>query len=57
MICGAGITGWKPRRPIVFPENAWHEILPPEQIQCTDAIARDWELVLRQQNLLWPSHA
>lgn len=34
---------------IVFPENAWNEILPPEQLRCTAAIARDWELALRQQ--------
>jgi hypothetical protein len=34
---------------IVFPENAWNEIIPAEKLLCSDIIARDWEMVLRQQ--------
>ena len=34
---------------VVFPENAWNEILPAETLRCADSIARAWELTLRQQ--------
>ena len=44
----------KPTRPLVVcsPENAWNEILPPEVIECEDAMARGWETQLRQQ-IFW----
>ena len=37
-------------RPVIYcsPENAWTEILPAEQLRCTDPMARDWERRLRQ---------
>src|ERR1035437_8672716 len=37
-------------RPVIYcsPENAWNEIFPPEGLQCEHAVARDWELRLRQ---------
>jgi hypothetical protein len=40
----------EPTRPVIYcsPENAWTEIFPPDQLQCTQVVARDWELRLRQ---------
>ncbi len=42
------------RRPVVFcdPENGWNEIIAEEQLQCTGALARRWEIVLRKE-LFW----
>lgn len=41
----------EPARPliVVFQRNAWSEILPPDTLKCTDSIAREWELRLRQE--------
>jgi hypothetical protein len=38
-------------RPMVFcdPENGWHEIVTPDQMRCTHALARDWEYRLRKE--------
>ena len=32
-------------RPLIFcdPENGWQEIITPDQIRCTHALARRWE--------------
>ncbi len=39
----------QPGRPMVFcdPENGWHEIFPPDSLQCTSELARHWEFELR----------
>ncbi len=39
----------QPGRPLVFcdPENGWHEIFPPESLQCNSELARQWEFELR----------
>ena len=38
-------------RPPIFcdPENGWQEIITPDQIQCTHALARRWEQRLRKE--------
>ena len=35
-------------RPMVFcdPENGWKEIIPPDQIECENQLARQWEMHL-----------
>jgi hypothetical protein len=41
----------KPTRPLLLcdPENGWNEIIPDEDIQCSNSIARHWEGFLRKQ--------
>jgi hypothetical protein len=44
----------KGERPMIFcdPENGWHEIIPESTLECTNDIARYWELSLKKQ-LFW----
>lgn len=44
----------EPVRPLIFcdPENSWHEIIPPEVLQCTGELARQWEFRLRKE-IFW----
>ncbi len=44
----------QPTRPLVFcdPENGWHEIITPDDLECTGELARDWEFRLRQE-IFW----
>lgn len=44
----------QPTRPPVFcdPENGWNEIIPEDQIECENDIARHWEATLRKE-LFW----
>lgn len=46
----------EPTRPVIFcdPENGWHEIIRPEDLQCRDAFARSWEWTLRRE-IFWGS--
>ena len=41
-------------RPLLLcdPENGWNEIITDDQVQCTNSIARHWEVHLRKQ-LFW----
>ena len=41
-------------RPLVFidPENGWNEIITQDQIECTNPLARVWEMHLRKE-LFW----
>jgi hypothetical protein len=41
-------------RPMVFcdPENGWKEIIPPDQIECENQLARQWEMHLRKE-IFW----
>lgn len=43
-------------RPVVFcdPENGWNEIITAEQIECTNVLARQWEMQLRKE-VFWGS--
>jgi hypothetical protein len=43
-------------RPLILcdPENGWGEIIPPKSIQCTNPLARQWEMHLRKE-LFWGS--
>lgn len=36
--------------PLVYmePENGWHEIIPPERLECQHEVARAWEFQLRR---------
>ena len=38
-------------RPLVFcdPENGWDEIIPPSELECENALARQWEMHLRKE--------
>lgn len=38
-------------RPLVFcdPENGWHEIITPADLECEDELARGWEWALRKE--------
>ncbi|MCZ7547481.1 MAG: hypothetical protein M5R40_29970 [Anaerolineae bacterium] len=44
----------EPTRPLVFcdPEVGWQEIITPNQMECTGALARDWEFRLRKE-IFW----
>jgi hypothetical protein len=44
----------QPTRPVIFcdPENGWHEIIRPEQLECEHELARDWEFRLRRE-IFW----
>ena len=44
----------EPTRPVIFcdPENAWHEILPEEDLACRSPLARQWEFILRRE-IFW----
>jgi hypothetical protein len=46
----------EPVRPLVFcdPENGWNEIITQEDLQCTDQLARVWEMNLRKE-IFWGS--
>ena len=41
-------------RPLVFcdPEHGWHEIHPPDRLECESRLARRWELRLRKE-IFW----
>jgi hypothetical protein len=41
-------------RPLVFcdPENGWNEIITQDDLQCSDALARSWEMTLRKE-IFW----
>jgi len=41
-------------RPLVFcdPEHGWYEIIPPDQLECENALARRWEMRLRKE-IFW----
>lgn len=41
----------KKTRPVILcdPENGWNELIPEDQIRCTNSIARHWEDHLRKQ--------
>lgn len=41
----------QPTRPVIFcdPENGWHEIITPEDLQCRGELARQWEMTLRKE--------
>jgi hypothetical protein len=43
-----------PTRPLVFcdPENGWKEIITPDQIECENLLARQWEMHLRKE-IFW----
>jgi hypothetical protein len=38
-------------RPLIFcdPENGWNEIITPDQIECKNLLARQWEVHLRKE--------
>ena len=44
----------KKTRPLILcdPEHGWNEIIPDEQVECTNSIARHWEVNLRKQ-IFW----
>ncbi len=44
-----------PERPLVlcFPEGAWSELLPDSVLECSDALAREWEWRLRSSLYWW----
>jgi hypothetical protein len=44
----------QPTRPVIFcdPENSWHEIIPPESLDCQNHFARAAEFHLRKQ-IFW----
>lgn len=44
----------EPTRPLVFcdPENGWKEIITPDQMECVDLLARQWEMHLRKE-IFW----
>jgi len=46
----------QPTRPVIFcdPENGWNEIITSEQLECTGALARGWEMALRKE-IFWGS--
>jgi hypothetical protein len=46
----------QPTRPLVFcdPENSWNEIITADQLECTSALARQWEWLLRRE-IFWSS--
>lgn len=46
----------RPTRPLVFcdPENGWNEIITPDQIECQNLLARQWEMHLRKE-IFWGS--
>ena len=46
----------QPTRPPVFcdPENGWNEIITPDQIECQNILARQWEMHLRKE-IFWGS--
>lgn len=50
-------NGLRPQRPlvVVFPEGAWRELLPDDQLQCEDPTRRRWEGALRRR-LYWWDH-
>ena len=41
-------------RPLIFcdPENGWNEVITEDQIECTDKLARKWEMILRKE-IFW----
>ncbi len=41
-------------RPVIFcdPENGWNEIITQNKIQCTNELARNWEMHLRKE-IFW----
>ena len=41
-------------RPLIFadPENGWNEIFPQDKLECTDHLARVWEMHLRKE-IFW----
>ena len=45
----------EPDRPMVliFPEGSWREILPDDQLVCTDPVCRGWEGDLRRRIYYW----
>lgn len=45
----------KSERPLIlcFPENAWNELIPQKELQCTEPIFRSWEYELRQRIYTW----
>ncbi len=46
----------QPTRPLIFcdPENGWNEIIPADQIECENLLARQWEMHLRKE-IFWGS--
>lgn len=46
----------EPTRPVIFcdPEGSWKEIIPPDTLACTSALARGWEFFLRRE-IFWGS--
>ncbi|MDR0362963.1 MAG: hypothetical protein LBJ46_09835 [Planctomycetota bacterium] len=44
----------EPSRPVVFcdPENGWNEIILQKDLECTDPLARVWEMSLRKE-IFW----
>jgi len=44
----------EPTRPLVFcdPENGWKEIITPDQMECENLLARQWEMHLRKE-IFW----
>ena len=40
----------EPTRPLIVcdPENGWHEIITPNDLECTNPLAREWEWQLRK---------
>ncbi|MGQ9681507.1 MAG: hypothetical protein ACUVX9_03105 [Anaerolineae bacterium] len=41
----------QPTRPLVFcdPKSGWNEIITPETLRCSGALAREWEMRLRKE--------
>ena len=48
------LNALEPTRPVVFcdPENGWNEIILPDHLACTGALARGWEMRLRKE-IFW----
>jgi hypothetical protein len=46
----------EPTRPLIFcdPENGWNEIIPAQQLECSNDLARQWEMHLRKE-IFWGS--
>ena len=44
----------KNTRPVIFcdPENGWNEIIPEDVLECSNDLARAWEMILRKE-IFW----